>query len=161
MELDLISYSLSDNDRKKLDAIIGNFQEKSEANNVFIFDKAGRVLVFRGDKLSETEAEFIASIMSAIFFASEELGNILDVEDMLNELIYETKKRVFLISRLEKDFLVGVISDKGKNLGSVRLFFKHLVQELNELFKNIKRIEKREIALSPKELEEKLKEVLS
>lgn len=161
MELDLISYSLSDKDREKLNAIINNFQLKSEANNVFIFDKAGRVLVFKGEKLSETEAEFVASIMSAVFFASEELGNIIDKEDRLNELIYETKKRVFLISRLEKDFLVGVISDKGKNLGSIRLFFKHLVQELNELFKNIERVEKHEISLSPKELEEKLKEVLS
>ena len=161
MELDLISYSLSEHDREKLNSVINNFQLKSEANNVFIFDKAGRVLVFKGEKLSETEAEFIASIMSAIFFASEELGNIIDREDKLNELIYETKKRVFLISRLEGDFLVGVISDKGKNLGSIRLFFKHLVQELNELFRNIERVEKHEISLSPKELEEKLKEVLS
>lgn len=161
MELDLISYSLKGEDREKLNSIITNFQTKSEANNVFIFDKAGRVLVFRGEALSETEAEFVASIMSAIFFASEELGNIIDKEDSLAELIYETKKRVFLISRLEKDFLVGVISDKGKNLGSIRLFFKHLVKQLNELFRNLEKVEKYEISLSPKELEEKLKEVLS
>ena len=161
MELDLISYSLSEDARKELNAVIDNFQIKSEAKNIFIFDKAGRVLVYKGENLSETEAEFVASIMSAVFFASEELGTIIDRGDILNELIYETKKSIFLISRLEGDFLVGVISDKGKNLGSLRLFFKHLVQDLNRLFGSIERIERQEISLSPKQLEEKLKEVLS
>ncbi len=161
MELDLISYSLREEDREKLNGVINNFKLKAEAKDVLIFDKAGRVLVFAGEKFSETEAEFVASIMSALFFASEELGNIVDKEDILNELIYETKRRVFLISRLEGDFLVGVISDKGKSLGSIRLFFKHLVRELNDLFKNIERVEKHTISITPKELEEKLKEVLS
>lgn len=161
MELDVISYSLGEGEKRELNKLIDKFCKKAEPNTVILFDKAGRVLSFRGEKLSEIEAEFIASIMSAVFFASEELGNIVDKEDFLNELIYETKKRLYLISRLEKNFLVGVISSKERNLGSVRLFFKHFVQDLNNFISNIKEVEKQIIKISPKEIENKLKEVLS
>ena len=161
MELDVISYSLREGERKRLEELIDKFFQKAEPNTVILFDKAGRVLSFRGEKLSEIEAEFMASIMSAVFFASEELGNIVDKEDFLNELIYETKKRLYLISRLERNFLVGVISTKDKNLGSVRLFFKHFVQDLNNFLSNIEQIEKHVVKISPKEIESKLREVLS
>ncbi len=161
MELDLVSYTLGEGDKKRLNDIIENFVAKAEADTVIIFDKAGRVLVYKGERLSETESEFMASIMSALFFASEELGNILDKNDSLDELIYETKKRIFLISRLENDFLVGVVSDRKSNLGSVRLFFKHLITDLNDTFRNIKRVDKQVISISSEEIEKKLREALS
>ncbi len=98
--------------------------------------------------------------MSALFFASEELTKMVEGKETLNDIFYETKNRVFTIAKLEKDFLVGVICKKDMSIGSVRLFFKEFVKSLNEVLRNVRKVDKKLYKISPQELEKKLSEVL-
>ncbi|WP_461831401.1 roadblock/LC7 domain-containing protein [Aquifex sp.] len=140
--------------------MVNRFCEKASPYGVFLFDKGGRIILFKGEKVSELEAEFFSSIMSALFFASEELTKMVEGKETLNDIFYETKNRVFTIAKLEKDFLVGVICKKDMSIGSVRLFFKEFVKSLNEVLRNVRKVDKKLYKISPQELEKKLSEVL-
>ncbi|GAB6065943.1 roadblock/LC7 domain-containing protein [Aquifex pyrophilus] len=160
MELDLVGYELDERDKEKLEGIVNRFCEKASPHAVFLFDKGGRVILFKGEGIKDLEAEFFSSIMSALFFASEELTKMIEEKETLNDIFYETKTRIFTIAKLEKDFLVGVVCNKDMSIGSVRLFFREFVKGLNEVLKNVKKVEKKLYKISPQELEKKLSEVL-
>ncbi|AAC07646.1 roadblock/LC7 domain-containing protein [Aquifex aeolicus] len=160
MELDLISYELDEKTKEGIEKVVEKFFTKAEPDLVLIFDKAGRILACKGMDISDTYSEFISSILSALFFASEELTSMLDKNDEMKDVFYETKNRVFLMARLEKDFLIGVISRKNLSLGSIRLFFNHLVSDLNAVLKNLKEVEKKSLKISKEELKKKLDQIL-
>jgi len=160
MELDVINYEIDSEAQREIEKAVEKFFTKAEPDVVLIFDKAGRILAYKGKNISDTYSEFISSILSALFFASEELTSILDKSDEMKDVFYETKNRVFLMAKLEKDFLVGVISRKNLSLGSIRLFFNYLVSDLNSALKNLKEVEKRSLKISKEELKKKLDEIL-
>jgi len=161
MELDLVGYYLDGDTKNKIEETVNKFFAKANPSAILLFDKGGRVVFFRGEKLKEIEAEFLSSIMSALFFASEELTRLIEDKDTMKDIFYETKNRIFIVARLEMEFLIGVICKKDLSIGSVRLFFKNLVRDLNQLLQKVERIEKRINKISPKELEQKLTEILS
>ncbi len=160
MELDLIQYEIDEETEEKLINSFRAFVAKTDADLVIISDDAGRIVTFYGKSLDETQAEFLASIISGIFGAAFEMAKMVSREDLLDTIQYESRKQNVIVKSVGERFLVGVLCPKNVALGSVRLFTKNLAKELDSIFSSVKPKPTRLVKLSPEAIEDKLNKIL-
>ncbi|HHJ64221.1 MAG TPA: roadblock/LC7 domain-containing protein [Aquifex aeolicus] len=160
MELDIVQYEIDEEVEQRLVGALKNFVVKTDADLVILSDDAGRIISFYGKDLNETQAEFLASIISGIFGAAFEMAKMVSKEDLLDAIQYESKKQNVVVKAVGNRFLVGVLCPKSVALGTVRLFLKNLTEELNRIFAEVKPKPSRLLKLSPQAIEEKLNRIL-
>lgn len=160
MELDIIQYEIDDELEKQIVNTLKNFVAKTDADLVILSDDAGRIISFYGKNLDETQAEFLASIISGIFGAAFEMAKMVSEEDLLDTIQYESKKQNVVVKAVGERFLVGILCPKSVALGTVRLFLKELAQDLNRIFSSVKPKPSKLLKLSPEAVEEKLNKIL-
>ena len=160
MELDVIQYEIDEELEKQVVNALKNFIAKTDADLVILSDDAGRVISFYGKNLDETQAEFLASIISGIFGAAFEMAKMVSKDDALDAIQYESKKQNVVVKAVGTRFLVGVLCPKNVALGTVRLFLKDLADELEKIFANVKPKPSKLLKLSPEAIEEKLNHIL-
>ncbi len=160
MELDVIQYEIDEELEKQVVNALKNFIAKTDADLVILSDDAGRIISFYGKNLDETQAEFLASIISGIFGAAFEMAKMVSKDDALDAIQYESKKQNVVVKAVGTRFLVGVLCPKNVALGTVRLFLKDLADELEKIFANVKPKPAKLLKLSPEAIEEKLNRIL-
>ncbi len=160
MELDVIQYEIDKDTEQKLGRTLKKFIDKSGADFILLSDKAGRTVSFYGKNLDEVTVEFIASIISGLFGAASEMAKFISDSDEMDTIQYETKNQSVIVKAVSDRFLIGVICPRGVALGSVRLFMRDLVEELNQHFKEIKLTPSKLVKLTPDMIEEKLNSIL-
>ena len=160
MELDIVQYEIDEEVEKKLVNALKNFVTRTDADLVILSDDAGRIISFFGKNLDETQAEFLASIISGIFGAAFEMAKMVSEEDLLDAIQYESKKQNVVVKAVGDRFLVGVLCPKSVALGTVRLFLKELADELNRIFSSVKPKPSKLLKLSPEAIEDKLNKIL-
>ncbi|RLJ70263.1 Roadblock/LC7 domain-containing protein [Hydrogenivirga caldilitoris] len=160
MELDIVQYEIDEEVERKLINALKNFVARTEADLVLLSDDAGRIISFYGKNLDETQAEFLASIISGIFGAAFEMAKMVSKEDLLDAIQYESKKQNVVVKAVGERFLVGVLCPKSVALGTVRLFLKELADELNRIFSSVKPKPSKLLKLSPEAIEDKLNKIL-
>ncbi len=160
MELDLIQYEISGEVEKQIVNSLKNFISRTDSDLVILSDDAGRIISFYGKNLDETQAEFLASIISGIFGAAFEMAKMVSREDLLDAIQYESKKQNVVVKAVGDRFLVGVLCPKSVALGTVRLFLKELAEDLNKIFASVKPKPSKLLKLSPEAVEEKLNKIL-
>jgi predicted regulator of Ras-like GTPase activity (Roadblock/LC7/MglB family) len=160
MELDIVQYEIDEEAEKKLVNALKNFVTRTDADLVILSDDAGRIISFYGKDLDETQAEFLASIISGIFGAAFEMAKMVSQEDLLDAIQYESKKQNVVVKAVGDRFLVGVLCPKSVALGTVRLFLKELSEDLNKIFSSIKPKPSKLLKLSPEAIEDKLNKIL-
>ncbi|MFN7065931.1 MAG: roadblock/LC7 domain-containing protein [Aquificaceae bacterium] len=159
MELDLIEYDIDPRVKEKLEEIIQMLLYKISAGVVMLSDDAGRIVSIKGGGYRETDAEFLATLISGIFGAAVEMGKIINMQD-LEILQYESKNIDVVIKFIPPRFLLGIIVKKDVSIGTVRLFLKEASAILEKVLKDIKLVPVREIKIDVKDLEKKLNEIL-
>ncbi len=160
MELDIVQYEIDEEVEQRLIGALKNFVIKTDADLVILSDDAGRIISFYGKNLDETQAEFLASIISGIFGAAFEMAKMVSQEDLLDAIQYESKKQNVVVKSVGGRFLVGVLCPKSVALGTVRLFLKDLTEELNRIFSEVKPKPSKLLKLSPQAIEDKLNRIL-
>jgi len=160
MELDIVQYEIDEEVEQRLIGALKNFVIKTDADLVILSDDAGRIISFYGKNLNETQAEFLASIISGIFGAAFEMAKMVSQEDLLDAIQYESRKQNVVVKSVGSRFLVGVLCPKSVALGTVRLFLKDLTEELNRIFSEVKPRPSKLTKLSPQAIEEKLNRIL-
>jgi len=160
MELDVIQYEIDEEVEKQLVGAMKNFITRTDADLVLLSDDAGRIISFYGKNLDETQAEFLASIISGIFGAAFEMAKMVSKEDLLDAIQYESKKQNVVVKAVGERFLIGVLCPKNVALGTVRLFLKELAEDLNKIFKTVKPKPSKLLKLSPEAIEDKLNKIL-
>ncbi|NPA42192.1 MAG: roadblock/LC7 domain-containing protein [Aquificae bacterium] len=160
MELDVVQYEIDEEVERQLINTLKNFITKTDADLVILSDDAGRIISFYGKNLDETQAEFLASIISGIFGAAFEMAKMVSQEDLLDAIQYESKKQNVVVKAVGDRFLVGVLCPKSVALGTVRLFLKELTEELNRIFSSVKPKPSKLLRLSPEAIEDKLNKIL-
>ena len=160
MELDVIQYEIDEEVEKQLVSAMKNFITRTDADLVLLSDDAGRIISFYGKNLDETQAEFLASIISGIFGAAFEMAKMVSKEDLLDAIQYESKKQNVVVKAVGDRFLIGVLCPKNVALGTVRLFLKELAEDLNKIFKTVKPKPSKLLKLSPEAIEDKLNKIL-
>ncbi len=160
MELDIVQYEIDDETEKKIVSALKNFITKTDAELVILSDDAGRIISFYGKDIDETQAEFLASIISGIFGAAFEMAKMVSREDLLDAIQYESKKQNVIVKAVGSRFLVGVLYPKSVALGTVRLFLRELAKELDSIFSQVKPKPSKLLKLSPQAIEEKLSRIL-
>ena len=160
MELDIVQYTIDDEVERRLVNALKNFISKTDADLVILSDDAGRIISFHGKHLDETQAEFLASIISGIFGAAFEMAKMVSKEDLLDAIQYESKKQNVVVKAVGSRFLVGVLCPKSVALGTVRLFLKELASELDNIFAKVKSKPSKMVKLSPEAIEDKLNKIL-
>ncbi len=160
MELDVIQYEIDEEVEKQLVGAMKNFITRTDADLVLLSDDAGRIISFYGKNLDETQAEFLASIISGIFGAAFEMAKMVSKEDLLDAIQYESKKQNVVVKAVGDRFLIGVLCPKNVALGTVRLFLKELAEDLNKIFKTVKPKPSKLLKLSPEAIEDKLNKIL-
>ncbi len=160
MELDIVQYEIDEEVERELIATLKNFIARTEADFVILSDDAGRIISFYGKDLDETQAEFLASIISGIFGAALEMAKMVSPEDLLDAIQYESKKQNVVVKSVGNRFLIGVLCPKSVALGTVRLFLKELAEDLNRIFASVKPKPSKLLKLSPEAIEKKLNQIL-
>ena len=160
MELDIVQYEIDDDTERKIVNALKNFITKTNAELVILSDDAGRIISFYGKDMDETQAEFLASIISGIFGAAFEMAKMVSQEDLLDAIQYESKKQNVVVKAVGSRFLVGVLCPKEVALGTVRLFLRELARELDSIFSQVKPKPSKLLKLSPEAIEEKLNKIL-
>jgi predicted regulator of Ras-like GTPase activity (Roadblock/LC7/MglB family) len=160
MELDVIQYEIDEEVERQLVGALKNFIARTDADLVLLSDDAGRIICFYGKNLDETQAEFLASIISGIFGAAFEMAKMVSKEDLLDAIQYESKKQNVVVKAVGERFLIGVLCPKSVALGTVRLFLKELAEELNRIFSTVKPKPSKLLKLSPEAIEDKLNKIL-
>ncbi len=160
MELDVIQYEIDEETEKQLINALKNFVMRTDADLVILSDDAGRIISFYGKNLDDTQAEFLASIISGIFGAAFEMAKMVSHEDLLDAIQYESKKQNVVVKAVGERFLVGVLCPKSVALGTVRLFLKELAEELTRIFSAVRPKPSKLLKLSPEAIEEKLNRIL-
>lgn len=159
MELDLIEYDIDPKIKEKVDNIIHMLLYKISAGVVMLSDDAGRIISIKGGGFSDTDAEFLATLISGVFGAAVEMGKIINMQN-LEILQYESKNMDVVIKFIPTRFLLGIIVKKDVSIGTVRLFLKEASAMLENVLKDIKLVPIRQIKMDVKELEKKLNEIL-
>ena len=160
MELDVIQYEIDEETEKQLINALKTFVARTDADLVILSDDAGRIISFYGKNLDETQAEFLASIISGIFGAAFEMAKMVSHEDLLDAIQYESKKQNVVVKAVGDRFLVGVLCPKSVALGTVRLFLKELAEDLTRIFSTVRPKPSKLLKLSPEAIEEKLNRIL-
>ncbi len=160
MELDVVQYEIDEEVERELVNALKNFVARTDADLVLLSDDAGRIISFYGKNLDETQAEFLASIISGIFGVAFEMAKMVSREDLLEAIQYESKKQNVVVKAVGDRFLVGVFCPKSVALGTVRLFMKELSEDLNRIFSSVKPKPSKLLKLSPEVVEEKLNRIL-
>ena len=160
MELDVIQYEIDEETEKQLINALKTFVSRTDADLVILSDDAGRIISFYGKNLDETQAEFLASIISGIFGAAFEMAKMVSHEDLLDAIQYESKKQNVVVKAVGDRFLVGVLCPKSVALGTVRLFLKELAEDLTRIFSTVRPKPSKLLKLSPEAIEEKLNRIL-
>ncbi len=160
MELDIVQYEIDEETERKIIEVLKNFITRTEADLVILSDDAGRIISFYGKDLDETQAEFLASIISGIFGAAFEMAKMVSQGDILDTIQYESKKQNVVVKAVGSRFLIGVLCPKNVALGTVRLFLKSLASDLDRIFSEVKPRPSKLLKLSPEDIEEKLNKIL-
>ena len=130
-------------DIEKIDRMLNNYITVSKAKSVFLIDKSGSMITYKGEDHS-INADELSALVAASFAATKEIARLLG-EAEFSVMFHQGKKDNIHISLIgNKAILVTLFSDN-TTVGMIGHYSKELAEKLTSIFEIIsKRIARRQ-----------------
>jgi len=118
-----------------LDAILGDFLKKADADLTVVIDRGGNVISQFGD-ISVMDVTIIAALAAGSFAATKELARrIGEVE--FNALYHQGNGSHIFMNSVDDDTIMITIFGRGTTVGLVRFYSAGTAQAVSELLKSL------------------------
>ena len=129
------SWSLSEEDFHRIDAILQAFLYDSNARCTLLVDRTGQLVTTAGEKPDFDSVAF-ASLAAADFSANDQLASMIG-ETEFSSLFHQGEKESMYLADVARRVILVVLFDNRTTLGLVRLKMKETVTELAKLFDEV------------------------
>ena len=131
-EIAASSWSLDENDYKRILEHLNALLQESSARCALLVDRAGQLLANAGDQLSFDPTAF-ASLTAADFSANDQLAKMIG-EPEFASLFHQGEKESMYLADVARRVILVVLFDQRTTVGMVRLKVKQTVIELAKVF---------------------------
>lgn len=114
-----MAFALTRCDVQKLDRILTDLLERSEASGCLVCDHSGYVLAQRG--VEAHDRLLISALGAGVFAASRELARLLG-EDKFSAVFHQGERKSIFICAVNTDVLLVVIFTQEGSVGLVKLY---------------------------------------
>ena len=134
-EISASSWSLNENDYRKILEHLNALLRESSARCALLVDRAGQLLASAGDKLSFDPTAF-ASLTAADFSANDQLAKMIG-EPEFASLFHQGEKESMYLADVARRVILVVLFDDQTTVGMVRLRVKQSVADLGVVFEEM------------------------
>jgi predicted regulator of Ras-like GTPase activity (Roadblock/LC7/MglB family) len=134
-EISASSWSLNENDYRKILEHLNALLRESSARCALLVDRAGQLLASAGDKLSFDPTAF-ASLTAADFSANDQLAKMIG-EPEFASLFHQGEKESMYLADVARRVILVVLFDEQTTVGMVRLKVKQTVADLGAVFEEM------------------------
>lgn len=131
-EISASSWSLNENDYRKILEHLNALLRETSARCALLVDRAGQLLANAGDKLSFDPTAF-ASLTAADFSANDQLAKMIG-EPEFASLFHQGEKESMYLADVGRRVILVVLFDDQTTVGMVRLKVKQTVANLGVVF---------------------------
>jgi predicted regulator of Ras-like GTPase activity (Roadblock/LC7/MglB family) len=134
-EISASSWSLNENDYRRILEHLNALLRESSARCALLVDRAGQLLASAGDKLSFDPTAF-ASLTAADFSANDQLAKMIG-EPEFASLFHQGEKESMYLADVARRVILVVLFDDQTTVGMVRLKVKQTVADLGAVFEEM------------------------
>ncbi len=131
-EIAASSWSLDENDYRRILEHMNLLLQESNARCALLVDRAGQLLANAGEQLSFDPTAF-ASLTAADFSANDQLAKMIG-EPEFASLFHQGEKESMYLADVGRRVILVVLFDQRTTVGMVRLKVKQTVTDLGRLF---------------------------
>lgn len=131
----LESTSIFEDDYQSIYKNLDMLLRSTNANSVFLIDRAGQLITSIGNTLNVDIASF-CSLSAADFAATSQLASLIG-ETEFSTLFHQGERRNIYISTVGPRVILAVLFDSGSNLGLVRVRVRQVAGQLAAIFNRI------------------------
>jgi predicted regulator of Ras-like GTPase activity (Roadblock/LC7/MglB family) len=131
-EISASSWSLDENDYKRILEHMNLLLQEASARCALLVDRAGQLLANAGEKISFDPTAF-ASLTAADFSANDQLAKMIG-EPEFASLFHQGEKESMYLADVGRRVILVVLFDQRTTVGMVRLKVKQTVSDLTKVF---------------------------
>ena len=135
MSIGSSSWSLSEEDFHRIDAILQAFLYDSNARCTLLVDRTGQLVTTAGEKPDFDSVAF-ASLAAADFSANDQLASMIG-ETEFSSLFHQGEKESMYLADVARRVILVVLFDNRTTLGMIRIKTKAVVAQLTEVFREL------------------------
>lgn len=129
------SWSFEERDGQRIERLLRDFLDDSDARCALLVDRAGQLITTAGPQPDFDSAAF-ASLAAADFSANDQLASMLG-EQEFSSLFHQGEKESMYLADVARRAILVVLFDDRATLGMIRIRVRGVVRELNEVFREI------------------------
>ena len=135
MSIGSSSWSLSEEDFHRIDAILQAFLYDSNARCTLLVDRTGQLVTTAGEKPDFDSVAF-ASLAAADFSANDQLASMIG-ETEFSSLFHQGEKESMYLADVARRVILVVLFDNKTTLGMVRIKTRTVVPKFVALFEEL------------------------
>ncbi|MBI2933803.1 MAG: roadblock/LC7 domain-containing protein [Planctomycetes bacterium] len=128
---ELPSLVLSQQDRAKIDKLLGEYVKTVHVSYVLLAQKDGQFITKQGAS-GNVDLETVAALAAGAYMVSWQMARALGKDDF-NVVYHEGDKDKVQLSQVDDRTVLAVVFDDRATLGMVRLYAKNLTRQLQPI----------------------------
>lgn len=130
-----MTYELTCRDAGRLQKVLADLKQQSEADSCLICDGAGHVLAH--ENLNRHDPLLISALGAGVFAATRELARLLG-EDEFSSVLHQGQRRSILMAAANDEIILVVMFSGEHRVGLVKLYTPTAAASVRAIFESIR-----------------------